>query len=276
MKLYSIETGRFKLDGGAMFGVVPKSIWNKLNPADENNMINMAMRCLLIEDGNRLILIDNGIGNKQDAKFFGHYYLHGDFSLEKSLAAHGFCKDDITDMVLTHLHFDHCGGSIQWNNDRTKFETAFKNATYWINEKHWQEALAPNAREKASFLKENILPIMESGQLKLINEGELFHPEIDLLYTIGHTNNMMLPVVPYQNTKLIYLADAIPTTAHIPIPYLMGYDVRPLDAMKEKTNILEQAVQNNYLLFFEHDPFNEMCSVHETEKGIRMNEILTL
>ncbi len=276
MKLYSIETGRFKLDGGAMFGVVPKSIWNKLNPADENNMINMAMRCLLIEDGNRLILIDNGIGNKQDAKFFGHYYLHGDFSLEKSLAAHGFCKDDITDMVLTHLHFDHCGGSIQWNNDRTKFETAFKNATYWINEKHWQEALAPNAREKASFLKENILPIMESGQLKLINEGELFHPEIDLLYTIGHTNNMMLPVVPYQNTKLIYLADAIPTTAHIPIPYVMGYDVRPLDAMNEKTNILKQAVQNNYLLFFEHDPFNEMCSVHETEKGIRMNEILTL
>jgi len=276
MKLYSIETGRFKLDGGAMFGVVPKSIWNKLNPADENNMINMAMRCLLIEDGNRLILIDNGIGNKQDAKFFGHYYLHGDFSLEKSLAAHGFCKDDITDMVLTHLHFDHCGGSIQWNNDRTKFETAFKNATYWINEKHWQEALAPNAREKASFLKENILPIMESEQLKLINEGELFHPEIDLLYTIGHTNNMMLPVVPYQNTMLIYLADAIPTTAHIPIPYVMGYDVRPLDAMNEKTNILKQAVQNNYLLFFEHDPFNEMCSVHETEKGIRMNEILTL
>ena len=276
MKLYSIETGRFKLDGGAMFGVVPKSIWNKLNPADENNMINMAMRCLLIEDGNRLILIDNGIGNKQDAKFFGHYYLHGDFSLEKSLAAHGFCKDDITDMVLTHLHFDHCGGSIQWNNDRTKYETAFKNATYWINEKHWQEALAPNAREKASFLKENILPIMESGQLKLINEGELFHPEIDLLYTIGHTNNMMLPIVPYQNTKLIYLADAIPTTAHIPIPYVMGYDMRPLDAMKEKTTILEQAVQNNYLLFFEHDPFNEMCSVHVTEKGIRMNEILTL
>ncbi len=276
MKLYSIETGRFKLDGGAMFGVVPKSIWNKLNPADENNMINMAMRCLLIEDGNRLMLIDNGIGNKQDAKFFGHYYLHGDFSLEKSLAAHGFCKDDITDMVLTHLHFDHCGGSIQWNNDRTKYETAFKNATYWINEKHWKEALAPNAREKASFLKENILPIMESGQLKLINEGELFHPEIDLLYTIGHTNNMMLPIVPYQNTKLIYLADAIPTTAHIPIPYVMGYDMRPLDAMKEKTTILEQAVQNNYLLFFEHDPFNEMCSVHVTEKGIRMNEILTL
>jgi glyoxylase-like metal-dependent hydrolase (beta-lactamase superfamily II) len=276
MKLYSIETGRFKLDGGAMFGVVPKSIWNKLNPADENNMINMAMRCLLIEDGNRLMLIDNGIGNKQDAKFFGHYYLNGDFSLEKSLAAHGFCKDDITDMVLTHLHFDHCGGSIQWNNDSTKYETAFKNATYWINEKHWQEALAPNAREKASFLKENILPIMESGQLKLINEGELFHPEIDLLYTIGHTNNMMLPVVPFQNTKLIYLADAIPTSAHIPIPYVMGYDVRPLEAMKEKTNILEQAVQNNYLLFFEHDPFNEMCSVHETEKGIRMNEILKL
>lgn len=276
MKLYSIETGRFKLDGGAMFGVVPKSIWNKLNPADDNNMISLAMRCLLIEDGNRLILIDNGMGDKQDAKFFGHYYMHGDFSLEKSLAAHGFTTDDITDMVLTHLHFDHCGGSIKWNNDRTKYETAFKNATYWIADAHWHEAIAPNPREKASFLKENILPIEESGQLKLLKPNEKFHPEIDLIFTIGHTNNMMHPVVPYNGTKLIYLADVIPTMAHIPTPYVMGYDVRPLDTMKEKTNILKQAADNNYLLYFEHDPFNEMCSVHETEKGIRVKDILKI
>ncbi|MES2654328.1 MAG: MBL fold metallo-hydrolase [Bacteroidota bacterium] len=276
MKLYSIETGRFKLDGGAMFGVVPKSIWNKLNPADDNNMISLAMRCLLIEDGNRLMLIDNGMGDKQDAKFFGHYYMHGDFTLEKSLAAHGFTPDDITDMVLTHLHFDHCGGSIKWNSDRTKYETAFKNATYWIADAHWQEAIAPNPREKASFLKENILPIEESGQLKLLKPNEKFHPEIDLLFTVGHTNNMMHPIVPYNNTKLIYLADVIPTMAHIPTPYVMGYDVRPLDTMKEKTNILKQAVDNNYLLYFEHDPFNEMCSVHETEKGIRVKDILKI
>lgn len=276
MNLYSIETGRFKLDGGAMFGVVPKSIWNKLNPADENNMISLAMRCLLIEDGNRLILIDNGMGNKQDDKFFGHYYMHGDFTLEKSLAAHGFSVNDITDMVLTHLHFDHCGGSIKWNNDRTKYETNFKNATYWIADAHWQEAIAPNPREKASFLKENILPIEESGQLKLLKAGEKFHNDIDLLYTIGHTNNMMHPIVPYKDTKLIYLADVIPTMAHIPTPYVMGYDVRPLDTMKEKVSILNTAAENNYLLYFEHDPFNEMCSVHQTEKGVRVNEILTI
>lgn len=276
MNLYSIETGRFKLDGGAMFGVVPKSIWNKLNPADENNMISLAMRCLLIEDGNRLILIDNGMGNKQDDKFFGHYYMHGDFTLEKSLAANGFSVNDITDMVLTHLHFDHCGGSIKWSNDRTKYETTFKNATYWIADAHWQEAIAPNPREKASFLKENILPIEESGQLKLLKAGEKFHDDIDLLYTIGHTNNMMHPIVPYKDTKLIYLADVIPTMAHIPTPYIMGYDVRPLDTMKEKVSILNTAAENNYLLYFEHDPFNEMCSVHQTEKGVRVNEILTI
>ncbi len=276
MKLYTIETGKFKLDGGAMFGVVPKTIWNKLNPADDNNLISLAMRCLLIEDGNRLILIDNGIGNKQDDKFFGHYYLHGDDSLEKSLAKYGFHYDDITDMVLTHLHFDHCGGSIKWNNDRTKYETAFKNATYWIAEKHWEEAIAPNPREKASFIKENILPIQESGQLKLLKNNEKFHNEIDLLFTIGHTNNMMHPVIPYKNTKLIYLADVIPTVAHIPTAYVMGYDVRPLESMKEKTNILNLAVENNYLLYFEHDPTNQMCSVHQTEKGIRAKEFLII
>jgi glyoxylase-like metal-dependent hydrolase (beta-lactamase superfamily II) len=276
MKLYTIETGKFKLDGGAMFGVVPKVIWNKLNPADDNNLISLAMRCLLIEDGKRLILIDNGIGNKQDDKFFGHYYLHGDDSLEKSLAKYGFHSDDITDMVLTHLHFDHCGGSIKWNNDRTKYETAFKNATYWIANKHWEEALAPNPREKASFIKENILPIQESGQLKLLQNDEKFHNEIDLLFTNGHTNNMMHPVIPYKNSKLIYLADVIPTVAHIPTAYVMGYDVRPLESMKEKTNILNLAIENNYLLYFEHDPINQMCSLQQTEKGIRANEFLII
>jgi len=276
MKLYTIETGKFKLDGGAMFGVVPKVIWNKLNPADDNNLISLAMRCLLIEDGKRLILIDNGIGNKQDDKFFGHYYLHGDDSLEKSLAKYGFHSDDITDMVLTHLHFDHCGGSIKWNNDRTKYETAFKNATYWIANKHWEEALAPNPREKASFIKENILPIQESGQIKLLQNDEKFHNEIDLLFTNGHTNNMMHPVIPYKNSKLIYLADAIPTVAHIPTAYVMGYDVRPLESMKEKTNILNLAIENNYLLYFEHDPLNQMCSLQQTEKGIRANEFLII
>ncbi len=272
MELYTIETGNFKLDGGAMFGVVPKSIWNKLNPADENNMISMAMRCLLIKDGNRLILIDNGMGSKQDAKFFGYYYLYGDFTLDASLAKHGFSRNDITDMVLTHLHFDHCGGSIQYNADRTKLETAFPNATYWVAEAHWNEAINPNPREKASFLKENILPIQESGQLQLLQAGQQFHKDIDLLFSSGHTQHMMLPLIPYQGTKLLYMADLIPTQAHMPISYVMGYDVRPLDAMKEKTDVLNMAVENDWVLYFEHDPFNMACTVHQTEKGIRVKD----
>jgi len=269
MKLYTIDTGLFKLDGGAMFGVVPKSLWNKLNPADENNMINLAMRCLLIEDGKRLILIDNGIGNKQDDKFLSHYFLHGKDSLEKSLNKYGFSFGDVTDMVLTHLHFDHCGGSIKWDNDRTKFETTFPNATYWIAEEHWNEALAPNPREKASFLKENILPIQESGQLKLLKHGEKMHDAIYMEYSNGHSKSMMHPVIDYKGKKVVYLADMIPTQAHIPVPYVMGYDVRPLDTMKEKAAILQEAVEKNYVLFFEHDPFSEACLVEQTEKGIR-------
>jgi glyoxylase-like metal-dependent hydrolase (beta-lactamase superfamily II) len=276
MQLFTINTGYFKLDGGAMFGVVPKSIWHKLNPADENNMIRLAMRCLLIQDGNRLILIDNGIGDKQDSKFFSYYFLHGDDSLEKSLKTNGFCTEDITDIVLSHLHFDHCGGSIKWNDDRTKYQTAFKNATYWIDEKHWYESQAPNPREKASFLKDNIIPILESGQLKLLKQGELFHPEIELLYSNGHTNNMIHPIIPYKNSKVIYLADVIPTMAHIPTAYVMGYDVRPLDTMLEKQRILKLAAENNYVLYFEHDPFNEACTVEQTEKGIRSKEIIKL
>lgn len=276
MELFTIETGHFKLDGGAMFGVVPKSIWHKLNPADENNMISLAMRCLLVQDGKRLILIDNGMGSKQDAKFFGYYYLHGTHSLDASLAKYGFNRADITDMVLTHLHFDHCGGSIAYNADRTKLETAFPNATYWVSEAHWNESLAPNPREKASFLKENILPIQESGQLQLLQPGQQFHPEIDLLYTNGHTQSMMHPIVPFKGSKLIYLADVIPTQAHLPTPYVMGYDVRPLDTMKEKTDILNMALDNNWVLYFEHDPHFQACTLQQTEKGIRVGDQVSL
>lgn len=273
MKLYSIETGHFKLDGGAMFGVVPKSIWHKLNPADENNMISLAMRSLLIEDGNRLILIDNGMGQKQDDKFFGHYHLHGNHSLDKSLNQYGFAKSDITDMVLTHLHFDHCGGSIEWNNDRTKYQTAFPNATYWVAEEHWKEAMAPNPREKASFLKENILPIKESGQLALLKEDDNISDMVQLGVTNGHTQSMIHPIILYKGYTIIYMADLIPTQAHIPTAYVMGYDVRPLVTMKEKTDVLNEAViDENTILFFEHDPLHEACTVHQTEKGIRLKE----
>lgn len=276
MKIHSIETGLFKLDGGAMFGVVPKTIWNKLNPADENNMISLAMRCLLIEDGNQLILIDNGIGNKQDDKFFSHYFLHGNDSLEKSLNAKGFTAADVTDMLLTHLHFDHCGGSINWNNDRTGFEPAFKNANYWVGEEQWHEALKPNAREKASFIKENILPISESGQLNLINEATVINPQLSFKFSYGHTNGMVHPIIRYKGYTIVYMADMIPTQAHIPVPYVMGYDVQPLNTMNEKTALLNEAADNSYILFFEHDPSKEACTVMQTEKGVRKQNELKL
>jgi len=272
MKLYTINTGHFKLDGGAMFGVVPKSIWNKLNPADENNMCSWAMRCLLIEDGNRLILVDNGMGNKQDAKFFGYYFLHGNDTLEKSLNAHGFTSNDITDMVLTHLHFDHCGGSITYNSDRTKLEPAFKNAKYYSNKKHWDWAVNPNPREKASFLKENILPIQESGQLNFIDSSTELIPGLSFLEVNGHTEAMMLPLIKYKNTTVAFLADLIPSVGHLPIPYVMGYDTRPLETLKEKDAILKQALDNNWTLFFEHDPITECINLERTEKGIRKKD----
>lgn len=276
MKLHTIDTGLFKLDGGAMFGVVPKSIWNKTNPADENNMIDLAMRCLLIEDGNRLILIDNGIGNKQDQKFFSYYYLHGNAALEGSLNALGFTTGDITDMLLTHLHFDHCGGSIRWNADRTKYETTFSNATYWVGEEQWNEAQASNQREKASFLKENILPIQESGQLKLIGKSDRIHTEMDFLFSYGHTFGMVHPVIRYKGFQVIYMADMVPTQGHIPVPYVMGYDVRPLDTMNEKQQTLKRATETPTILFFEHDPVHEACTVEMTEKGVRFKENIRL
>ncbi len=275
MNLHTINTGYFKLDGGAMFGVVPKSIWNKINPADENNMSSWALRCLLIEDGNRLILIDNGMGDKQDAKFFSHYYLHGDDTLEKSLAAHGFTKDDITDVVLTHLHFDHCGGSIVKEGD--KLVTAFKHATYWSNERHWKWATEPNDREKASFLKENILPIQESGQLKFIEtSGADFPDGIMIRQAFGHTDAMMLPQVNYKGRTVIYMADLLPSAGHIPLPYVMAYDMFPLTTLNEKKSFLTEAQQNDYILFFEHDPLIECCSLQMTDKGIRMKDSFKL
>ena len=283
MNLYAIDTGYFKLDGGAMFGVVPKVMWNKLNPAAENNLCSWAMRCLLIEDGNRLILIDNGIGDKQDAKFLGHYHLHGDATLDKSLAKHGFSKDDITDVFLTHLHFDHCGGSVKREGDQ--LVPAFKNATFWSNEAHWAWATKPNDREKASFLKENILPIEESGQLKFILPGEtqfhqlassVFTDEIKIRFVNGHTESMMLPQISYKGKTIVYMADLLPAAAHIPIPYVMAYDMFPLTTLNEKKSFLTEAVENDYILFFEHDPQIECCTLQQTEKGIRMKESFRL
>lgn len=271
MNLYTINTGYFKLDGGAMFGVVPKSIWNNLNKADDNNMCSWALRSLLIEDGNRLILVDNGMGDKQDAKFFGHYYLHGDDSLDKSLAKYGFNREDITDVFLTHLHFDHCGGSIIRDGD--KLSPAFKNAVYWSNERHWKWATEPNDREKASFLKENILPIEQSGRLRFVEKDQQAFPgNIQVRMVFGHTEAMMLPQLTYKGKTIVYMADLLPSAAHIPIPYVMAYDMFPLTTLQEKKNFLTEAAANDYILFFEHDPTIECCSLHITEKGIRSKE----
>jgi glyoxylase-like metal-dependent hydrolase (beta-lactamase superfamily II) len=277
MKLYPIETGNFKLDGGAMFGVVPKSIWNKTNPADDNNLIDIAARCLLIEDGNRLILIDTGMGNKQSDKFFGYYSLWGSHSLDKSLAKYGFHRDDITDVFMTHLHFDHCGGSIQWNKDRTGYEPAFKNAIFWSNENHWQWATEPNVREKASFLKENIIPMQESGQLRFVQRPEedfLVKSELGfgILFVDGHTEKQMIPHIQYQDKTIVFCADLLATAGHIPIPYVMGYDTRPLLTMPEKTKFMNAAAENNYYLFLQHDAHNEIIRVEKTERGVRLKD----
>lgn len=272
MKIYPIETGNFKLDGGAMFGVVPKNIWQKTNPADANNLIEMSMRCMLIEDGNRLILIDTGLGNKQSDKFFGYYYLFGDFSLDTSLKNLGFHRDDITDVFLTHLHFDHCGGVIEWNANKTLLQPAFKNAKVWSNDKHWKWATEPNPREKASFLKENINPIKENDQLEFIHRNAIDQIGFDVLFMDGHTEKQMLPKLTYQDKTLIFMADLLPTVGHIPLPYVMGYDTRPLLTIKEKAAFLNEAADNNYYLFLEHDAHHEICTVKHTEKGVRLDQ----
>lgn len=278
MKLHPIEAGNFKLDGGAMFGVVPKTIWNKTNPADENNLIDIAARCLLIEDGNRLTLIDTGMGNKQSEKFFGYYSLWGDHSLDKSLKNAGFHRDDITDVFMTHLHFDHCGGSINWNKDKTGYEVAFKNAKFWTNENHWKWATQPNAREKASFLHENLFPMQESGQLHFINRPDSdfgFSNELgfDIFYADGHTEKQMLPHINYNGKTIVFCADLLATAGHIPIPYVMGYDTRPLLTLDEKAKFMNAAADNNYYLWLEHDAHNEIITVERTEKGVRLKEV---
>jgi len=280
MKLYPIEAGNFKLDGGAMFGVVPKTIWNKTNPADENNLIDIAARCLLIEDGNKLTLIDNGMGNKQSDKFFGYYSLWGDESLDKSLAKLGFHKDDITDVFMTHLHFDHCGGSVVWNAAKTGYEVAFKNANFWTNENHWEWATKPNSREKASFLHENIIPMQESGQLKFINRpnGDFLEKSelgFGIFFADGHTEKQMLPHINYKGKTIVFCADLLATAGHIPIPYVMGYDTRPLLTLDEKTKFMNAAADHNYYLFLEHDAHNQIITVERTEKGVRLKEVFT-
>ncbi|MFD0749729.1 MBL fold metallo-hydrolase [Mucilaginibacter calamicampi] len=276
MNLYSIDTGFFKLDGGAMFGVVPKSIWNRTNPADDNNLCTWAMRCLLIQDGKRLILVDTGMGNKQSEKFFGYYYPHGTATLDSSLAAHGFHRDDITDVFLTHLHFDHVGGAVERKGE--VLSPTFKNATYWSNAKHWDWAINPNEREKASFLTENILPIQESGQLRFIEEvdGLSFTENIKVRFIYGHTEAQMLPQLNYKGRQVLYMADLIPSVGHIPLPYVMGYDMFPVKTLQEKKNILNEAVTNDYILYLEHDSVNECCTLKNTEKGIRLNEVFRL
>jgi glyoxylase-like metal-dependent hydrolase (beta-lactamase superfamily II) len=281
MKLYPIESGNFKLDGGAMFGVVPKSLWSRTNPADSNNMIDMAARCLLIENGDKLSLIDTGMGDKQSDKFFGYYYPWGEHSIDKSLKEHGFHRDDITDIFLTHLHFDHCGGAIKWNKDRTGYEPAFKNAKFWSNKDHWKWATEPNAREKASFLKENILPIEESGQLHFLNrkenenftQSQEFH--FGVLFVDGHTDKQMIPHIQYKDKTLVFMADLLPTAGHIPLPYVMGFDTRPLLTLTEKEKFLKQAADKGYYLFLEHDAHNEIITLKNTEKGVRLDKTFT-
>jgi glyoxylase-like metal-dependent hydrolase (beta-lactamase superfamily II) len=275
LKLHTINTGYFKLDGGAMFGVVPKSIWQKTNPADSTNLCNWAMRCLLIEDGNQLILFDNGIGNKQDEKFLSHYFLNGDDNLTKSLNQAGFNENDVTDMFMTHLHFDHCGGGVKKSSD--KFELTFPNAKYWSNAEHWKWATEPNAREKASFLKENILPIQESGHLQLISVDKPSpFPQLDIFFASGHTDKMMIPKVKYKGKTICFMADLLPSVGHVPLPYVMGYDTRPLITLQEKEAFMKEAAENNYILFLEHDPINECCTVKQTEKGVRLDKTFAL
>jgi len=279
MKLYPINAGNFKLDGGAMFGVVPKSLWSKTNPADANNMIDIAARCLLIEDGKRLILIDTGMGNKQSDKFYGYYFLWGNDTIDTSLAKYGFHRDDITDVFMTHLHFDHCGGSIQWNTNKTGYEPAFKNATFWSNENHWEWATTPNRREKASFLKENILPMQESGHLKFTNlpsEGAILkHSPLgfDIFFANGHTDKQMIPMIHYSDKTICFMADLLPTAGHLPLPFVMGYDTRPLLTLDEKEYFLNMAADQNFYLFLEHDAHNEIITVKNTEKGVRLENI---
>mgnify|MGYP005840523737 CR=1 FL=1 len=275
MNLYAIETGNLKLDGGAMFGVVPKVMWNKVYPADENNLCNWSMRCLLIDDGEHVILIDNGIGDKQDEKFLKHYYLNGEETLKSSLQKHGYTTDDITDMVLTHLHFDHCGGSIEYNENQV-LVPAFKNAKYWVSREQFEWATKPNRREKASFLKENIIPIQESGQLNIIEEEDEFLPNIHAKIFNGHTQGQIIPHIKINGKTLAYAADLFPSTAHIPMPWIMAYDTKPLITLKDRERFFKEALETDTVLFFEHDLFHECCTLDMTEKGVKVKDTFKL
>ncbi|MEI7897066.1 MAG: MBL fold metallo-hydrolase [bacterium] len=276
MKLYPINTGNLKLDGGAMFGVVPKVIWGKAYPSDENNLCNWSMRCLLIVDGDRKILVDCGIGDKQPEKFTANYHLNGEDTLEKSLAAHGFTVDDITDVILTHLHFDHAGGAVRWNEDKTGYEITFKNASYRTSRQQWEWATSPNNREKASFLKENILPIKESGKLELIEGDTELFPNVSVRIFNGHTDGQVIPFIRYNDRTVVYMADLLPSAAHIPLPWVMSYDTRPLITLTEKEAFMAEAAEKGFVLFFEHDLYRECCTVEATEKGIRLKESFPL
>ena len=275
MKLHVIEAGNFKLDGGAMFGVVPKALWKRTNPADENNMCDWSMRCLLVESDGRKILIDVGIGDKQPEKFFSHFYLSGETDIEKALNQKGFSAEDITDVFLTHLHFDHCGGAIKRLEDES-YTTTFPNATYWSNKRHWEWATKPNPREAASFLKENILPIEASGQLKFLSEGEELIPGFTHFYANGHTDAMMIPKLNFNGKTIVYMADLLPSVGHIPLPYVMGYDMKPLVTLNEKDLFLKEACEKGYILFLEHDPINECCSLKQGNKYIEKDKCFSL
>lgn len=279
MQIYTVEAGNFKLDGGAMFGVVPKSIWQKTNPADANNMIDIASRCMLIEEGNRLILVDTGMGHKQSDKFYSHFCPWGDFSLRKSIHKLGFGLSDITDVFLTHLHFDHVGGAT-FRDKNNSIETLFPRATYWSNRKHWEWATSPNDREKAAFLSENLQPLHQSGQLDYVSipqENYSKSPELPfkINFVDGHTEKQMLPMVQFQGKTIVFMADLLPTAGHIPLPYVMGYDTRPLQTLVEKKVLLEAAATHNWYLFMEHDAHNEIITVKHTERGVRLNKTYT-
>ena len=279
MKLHIIETGYFKLDGGAMFGVVPKTLWSRTNPADSMNRIDLAARSLLIEDGNRLILIDAGMGNKQEDRFFRHFGLYGNDSLDESIKKAGFARTDITDVFLTHLHFDHCGGAVRWNENKTAYELSFPNARYWSNKQHWEWAVNPNEREKASFLSENMIPIQKSGQLCFIETPKTsFASDCGLgfgvLFVNGHTEKQMIPHISYRGKTLVFMADLLPTAGHLPLPYIMGYDVRPLQTLEEKKRFLIRAADENFVLFMQHDANNPLITVQHTDRGVRLHESL--
>jgi len=272
MELFKIETGSFMLDGGAMFGVVPKVLWNKVYPADENNMCILSMRCLLIKSDKQLILIDTGIGNKQSEKFFGYYFLQDQILIDKAIKHAGFDPLDVTDVILTHLHFDHCGGTVAKKNG-DEYALHFPNANHWVSQQQWEWSQSPNFREKASYLKENIIPVMESGKLKFIQKEGAFNDNIYIRFFNGHSEGVIVPVIKFRDKKIAYVGDVFPTTAHIPISWVCGFDTKPLVSMQERADFLSEAVKNDYIFFFEHDFYNECCTLTTNEKGVCVKEV---